>query len=75
MHIGRNVTETLWLLLEPRMEKDKIVKGCKDIQERNREMKYLIQFHSNIDQVNINSISMDVYGTTKKCCQRNNVEN
>ena len=45
MHIGKNVTETLWRLLELRREKDKIVKDFKDIQERNHVMK-----------VNINSI-------------------
>ena len=56
MHIGKNVTETLWKLLEIRMEKDKVVKYCKDIQERNHAMKDFIQFHSNRDQVNINSI-------------------
>ena len=56
MHIGKNVTETLWRLLELRREKDKIVKDCKDIQERNHAMKDVIQFHSNGEHVNINSI-------------------
>ena len=56
MHIGRNVIEKLWILLEPRMEKDKIVKARKYIHERNHAMKDVIQFHSNGDQVNINSI-------------------
>ena len=56
MHIGKNVTKTLWRLLELRRDKDKVVKYCKDIQERNHAMKYVIQFHSNGDQVNINSI-------------------
>ena len=56
MHIRKNVTEKLWQLLELRSEKDKIVKACKDIQEGNHAMKYVIQFHSNEDQVNINSI-------------------
>ena len=55
MHIGKNVTETLWQLLELR-EKDKVVKVCKDIQESNHAMKDVIQFHSNRDQININSI-------------------
>ena len=50
------VTETLWRLLELRREKDKVVKACKDIQESNHAMKDIIQFHSNEDQVNINSI-------------------
>ena len=56
MHIGNNVTKTLWKLLELRREKDKVVKSCKDIQERNHAMKDVIQFHSNGEQVNINSI-------------------
>ena len=41
---------------ELRREKDKIVKAFKDIQEGNHAMKYVIQFHSNGDQININSI-------------------
>ena len=56
MHIEKNVTETLWRLLELRREKDKIVKPCKDIQEGNHAMKDVIQFYSNEDQININSI-------------------
>ena len=56
MHIGKNVTETLWKLLELRREKDKVVKACKDIQEGNHAMKDVVQFHSNEDQVKINSI-------------------
>ena len=57
MHIGKNVIETLWRLLELRREKDKVVKACKDIQERNHAMKDIIQFHSNKDQININSLT------------------
>ena len=56
MHIGKNVTEILWRLLEIRREKDKVVKACKYIQESNHAMKDVIQFHSNGEQVNINSI-------------------
>ena len=51
-----NVTETLWWLLELRREKDKVVKVCKDIQERNHAMKDVIQIHTNREQVNINSV-------------------
>ena len=32
------------------------MKVCKDIQERNHAMKDVIQFHTNGEQVNINSI-------------------
>ena len=56
MHIGKNVTETLWWLLELRREKHKVVKVCKYIQESNHAMKDIIQFHTNGEQVNINSI-------------------
>ena len=56
MHIGKNGTETLWQLLYIRREKDKILKSCEDIQEFNHAMKYVIQFHSNRHQNNINSI-------------------
>ena len=56
MHIGKNVTETLWKLLELRREKHKVAKDCKYIQEINHAMKYVIQFHNNGEQVNINSI-------------------
>ena len=56
MHIGKNVTETLWRLLELRREKYKVVKACKEIQESNHAMKDVIQFHTNGEQVNINSI-------------------
>ena len=56
MHIGNNATKTLWRLLEVRRHKEKIVRFFKDIQEGNHAMKYVIQFHSNRGQVNINSI-------------------
>ena len=55
MHIRKNVTETLWQLLELRSDKEKIVKFCKDIQEGNHAMKDIIHFHSNGDQINIKS--------------------
>ena len=42
--------------MEIMREKDKIVKYCTDIQEGNHAMKDIIQFHSNRDQININSI-------------------
>ena len=33
MHIGKNVVETLWRILDLRSDKEKIVKICNDIQE------------------------------------------
>ena len=56
MHIGNNVTETLSRIPELRREKYKVVKSFKDIQEINHAMKDVIQFHTNEEQVNINSI-------------------
>ena len=56
MHIGKNVTETLWKILDLRSDKEKIVEIHKDIQEGNHVMKDVIQVHSNGDQININSL-------------------
>ena len=56
MHIGKNVDETLWKLLDLRSDKEKIVKHCNDIQEANHAMKYVIQLHSNGFKININSL-------------------
>ena len=57
MHIRNNVAETLWrIILDGRSEKEKIVKICNGIQEANHAMKYVIQFHRNGDQININSL-------------------
>jgi hypothetical protein len=38
IHIGKNVTETLWRIIDGRRDKDKIVKICTDIQEANHAM-------------------------------------
>ena len=56
MHIGKNVTETLWRLLELRSDKEKNNIFFKEIQESNHAMKDAIQFHRNGDQINIKSI-------------------
>jgi hypothetical protein len=56
MHIGKNVTETLWRILDGRSDKEKIVKICKDIQDSNHAMKDVIQIHSSGEQININSL-------------------
>ena len=39
MHIGKNVIETLWKILDGRHDKDQIVKNCSDIEEFNHAMK------------------------------------
>ena len=56
MHIIKNVTETLWRILDGRSENEKNVKICKDIQEGNHAMKDVIQFHRNGEKININSL-------------------
>ena len=55
MHIRKNVSETLWRILDL-SDKEKIVKICNDIKESNHAMKYVIQLHSSVDQININSL-------------------
>ena len=49
MHIGKNVTETLWKILDGRCDKDQIVKTCSDIEESNHAMKNDIQSNKNGD--------------------------
>ena len=56
MHIKKNVTGTLWRLLELRSDKEKNVKNCNDIKESNHAMKDVIQLHRNGDKININSL-------------------
>ena len=47
MHIGKNVTETLWKILDGRRDKDQIVKTCSDIEESNHAMKNGIRLNKN----------------------------
>ena len=54
MHIRKNVTETLWRILDLRSDKEKLVKICNGIRESNHAMKDVIQLHRNIVQININ---------------------
>ena len=49
MHIGKNVAETLWRILDGRSDKEKIVKICNDIDESNHAMKDIIE-HLNNDE-------------------------
>ena len=54
MHIGKNVTETLWRILDLRSDKEKNVKIRNNIKESNHAMKDVIQLHRNGYQININ---------------------
>ena len=47
MHIGKNVTETLWQILDGRSDKEKMVKICNDIHESNHAMKDIIEHLNN----------------------------
>jgi hypothetical protein len=50
MHIGKNVTETLWQIIDGRRDKEKFIKICNDIQEANHVMQTGIQSNRNRDQ-------------------------
>jgi hypothetical protein len=54
MHIGKNVTETLWRIIDGRRDKEKIVKICTDIQEANHAMRSVIR--SNRDGLDRNNL-------------------
>ena len=57
MHIGNNVAETLWWILDGRNDKEKIAKICNDIYESNHAMKYIIEHLNNDgDQINTRSL-------------------
>jgi len=69
MHIEKNVTETLWRILDGRRDKEKIVKICNDIKEANHVMQSVIRSNSDGDAQNISApTSMVVDIATKKGC-------
>ena len=49
MHIGKNVTNTLWKILDGRHDKEKIVKICSGIEESNHAIKNFIRSNKNQD--------------------------
>ena len=53
-----------------RSDKENIVKICKDIQEGNHAMKDVIQFHSNGEQININSLPWMLKPSSKVMLQK-----
>ena len=57
MHIGKNVTETLWKILDGRRDKNQIVKICSDIEESNRVMQNCIWSNNNGDQIDTSALS------------------
>lgn len=56
MHIGKNITEIVWKILDGRHDKEKIVKICSDIQDSNHAMINVIQSNSHGDQINISEL-------------------
>ena len=51
MHIGKNVIETLWKILDGRRDREKITKICNEIHESNHELEDFIESTSNGDWV------------------------
>jgi hypothetical protein len=45
MHIRKNVTKMLWIILDGRRDKEKISKICSDIQEANHAMLNIIDLN------------------------------
>ena len=56
MHIGKNVTETLWKMLDGRRDREKIVKICNNIHESNNALKKLIESNRNEDHINMSAL-------------------
>ena len=54
VHIGKNVTKTLWKILDGRCDKKKLIKICNDIDESNHALKFFLE--SNRDGNYINRI-------------------
>jgi hypothetical protein len=54
MHIEKNVTKTLWRILDGKSAKEKLVKICTDIQKANNALQNVI--YSNSNGVHRNSI-------------------
>ena len=52
-HIGKNIIETLWKILDGNRDKEKIVKICNDIKEANHAMQSVIHSNSDGDIQNI----------------------
>ena len=52
MHIGKNITETLWKILDGRHDKEKMVKICNDIDKYNHALKFSIESNSNGNRIN-----------------------
>ena len=56
MHVGKNVTETLWRTIDGAHDRDKIDKICADIEKSNHAMKSVIDRSNNNGGRNYNNI-------------------
>ena len=56
MHIGNNITETLWKILDGRRDKEKLAKIYSDIHDSNHAMKNIIESNSNGDKINASAL-------------------
>ena len=56
MHIGKNVIETLWKILDGRRDKQKLAKICSDIHDSNHAMNNIIESNRNGDQINASAL-------------------
>ena len=56
MHIGKNVIETLWKMLDGRRDREKITKIFIDIHESNHALKAFIESNSNGDRINTSAL-------------------
>ena len=56
MHIGKNVTKTLWKMLDGRRDREQIANICTNIHESNHALKNFIHSNSNRDQINISAL-------------------
>ena len=56
MHIGKNVIETLWKMLDGRCDREKIAKICTNIHESNHALKYFIESNRNGDHINTSAL-------------------
>lgn len=65
MHNEKNVTETLWKILDVRNDKEKIVKICNDIKEGNESV---IHLNSDGDDEKYKHPSMVIAKETKQGC-------
>ena len=56
MHIGKNVIETLWKILDGMRDKENLTKICSDIHDSNHAIKNIIKSNSNGDKINASSL-------------------